>query len=418
MVTNEEREWLAAEMGKLVERTGINSYVAAPLVEANDRWFPDEWHRDDGGVARLAKRVCQHAGISDVRITTELGHSDDNVPIRATNVDANSMHLVVDPDHLTDALTAVAALVHLATYIFRLRNRLQVEDTDEERKLIELTAMYLGFGILLTNAAYRYRASGEIRGNTVITRWSHDVQGALPADALAFALAMQLVARRADASELRAVRKQLETNQAEAFDAACDDLTPEHVDVALGLPPRDSWPARREPPAPTKSTALVRRKDNLPAATVKNRNFLGHNTGKPVLRREESYVVGAGFGALFLSMVPTIALAVNGYGGLAMLALVATTAAGFFGGSRIRHDICFGRGCGVKVAAGLERCPRCGGTFTGRMLKKENLLEAEERLQLDQGDEKIDVGEPEDSGVALPSARVHRGVDSSTTGIV
>ena len=223
---------------------------------------------------------------------------------------------------------------------------------------------------------------------------------------LAYALAMQLVARDADASELRAVKRQLETNQREAFDAACDELTHEHVVIALGLPDRSTWPAKREPPAPSK--ALVRKeRPELPAATVKNRSFLGHNTGKPVLRREESRVISLGFGALFASFVPTVALDVNGFGGLAMLAMVGITGAGFFGGSKLRFDICGGRGCGVRLGPDVERCPRCGGNIVGRMLPKENLLEAEERLQITDGDEDIDVGEPSES-VELPEARVRR----------
>jgi len=413
MIRDDEKEWLTAQMAELIDACGVDSYVAAALVEANDRWFPDEWHHDADGVARLAKRVCEHAGLTDVAITTELG-SGDETAITATAVDAKGMHLVVDPDYLTDALTAVAQLVHLAAGIFRMRHELEADDVDEERKLIELTAVYLGFGILMTNAAYRYRASGEMRGNTVITRWSHDVQGALPADALAFALAMQLVARAADGSELRAVRRQLETNQADAFDTACGELTPEHVEVALGLPARSTWPARRSPPEKTR--ALVKRKNNLPAATIKNPSFLGHNSGKPILRREETRTIELGFGALFLSLIPTIALAVNGYAALAMLALVGITVAGFVGGHRIRRDTCGGRGCGViKLAPGVERCPRCGGTIVGRMLPKENLLEAEERLQLDQGDEEIDFGEPSESGVGLPNARVHGRTRSGAT---
>src|SRR6188768_387802 len=37
------REALTARMAELIERAGVDPYVAASLVEANDRWFPDEW---------------------------------------------------------------------------------------------------------------------------------------------------------------------------------------------------------------------------------------------------------------------------------------------------------------------------------------------------------------------------------------
>ncbi|HEY5926588.1 MAG TPA: hypothetical protein VIV11_33100, partial [Kofleriaceae bacterium] len=391
MVTDDEREWLTAETADLLEEVGIERYVANPLVEASDRWFPDEWHPDDGGVARLAKRVFGYAGLADVEITTDLASEDTGFAIIASELDHARVALVVDPEHLTDALTAVATLVDLAARVFRIRHDLVVTNEDEEKRLCDLTTIFLGFGIITTNAAYRYRASGGLEGNVAVTRWTHSEQGTLSASVMAYALAMQVVVR-ADASERRAVSRQLERNQAEVFDAACADLAAEHPDLALKLPPRSEWPQRREPPpSPARAPLQLRKKQSsLPQATVKNRSFLGHNTGKPVLRNQESRAISFGFAALFLAMVPTIALAVDGQGVAATLALVGVTALGFFVGHKIRHDICFGRGCGIKLPADIERCPRCGGNLVGRMLKGENLLEAEERLGLEEPDEELE----------------------------
>jgi hypothetical protein len=414
MVTDVERDWLVTETANLVEETGLDRYVAAALVEPTDRWFPDDWHADDTGVARLAKRVFGHAGLADVSITTELADSDDKKGITAEVHDDNvQLHLLVDPAYLTDPLTAVAELAHLAAYIFRARHDLCVSDDEEERRLIDLTAVYLGFGIIMTNAAYRYRASGEMQGNVAITRWSHDEQGALRANVMAYALAMQLVTRSASAAELRGVRRQLETNQAEAFEAACGELDSDELVAALELPPRSEWPARREPPAaPTsKRPRLWQKQPQIPTAVVKNRNFLGHNKDQPVLRLEQSRTIELGFGALIVSGFASIPLLVTGSGVAAAITWVGATVVGFVGGHRIRRDICVGRGCGAKLPRDVERCPRCAGTIVGRMLAKENLLEAEERLGINQDGLDIDVGEASEgsgSSVELPAARIAR----------
>jgi hypothetical protein len=403
MIEDTAKGWLTTEMAALIERAGLDSYVAAPLVEATDQWFPDEWHPDEHGVARLAKRVFEHAGLSDVEIATELTKNTGERGIVATQVDANLVRLDVDPEFLTDPLTVIAHLVTLAAVVFRVRHELEDPDHDTERRLIDLTTIYLGFGILTTNAAYRYRASGEMRGNTAITRWSHDVQGALPADLMAYALAMQVVARDSSPAELRAVKRQLETNQADVFEEACRYLKTDYVVLALDLPSRSKWPARREPPAKSK---LPRRKQpEIPAAIVKTPTYFGHNKDLPVLRHEQTRTIELGFGMLFVSGMGSIPLLVTGNGAAAAALWVGTTIAGFVGGHRMRRDICVGRGCGAKLAKDVERCPRCAGTIVGRMLAKENLLEAEERLAINQDGHDIDVGSA--SSVELPVARVH-----------
>lgn len=406
MVTDEEREWLTTEMARLIQHAGLDSYVAAPLVEATDRWFPDEWHPDDAGVVRLGKRVFQHAGLADVAITAELGTSESGQPLELHEIDAEHVHFLVDAELLTDPLTLVAELAYYAAFAFRVRHDLDSDDVERERQLIDLTTIYLGFGILMTNAAYRYRASGELQGSMAITHWSHDEQGALPAAMMAYALAQQLVARGAQPGELRAVRRQLETNQADVFDTACRQLKTDYVVLALGLPARSEWPARREPPlAPTSTMPrLWREQTNLPIAVVKSTSFHGHNAGRAVLRATQNRRSECSFVGLFASMFAVIPLAVEGYGGPAMGAMVGTFGLFFFLGGKLRRSVCSDPDCGMRLDAKLETCPRCGGRIAGTMLPGENRLEAEERLALNQDDYDMDVGEPSDS---LPEARVH-----------
>jgi ribosomal protein L40E len=157
--------------------------------------------------------------------------------------------------------------------------------------------------------------------------------------------------------------------------------------------------------------------DKIPTAIVKSTSYLGHNSGQPVLRLEQSRTIELGFGALFVAMFASIPIMVGGDVGPAMAIWAVATAGGFIIGHRIRRDVCVGRGCGAKLPADAERCPRCGGTLVGRMQRKENLLEAEERLGINQDDLDIDVGESSGSSVELPVARVSRDarVDTGAT---
>lgn len=409
MIEEHTKDWLTRETAKLIKHAGLDSYVAAPQVEPNDRWFPDEWHPDDAGIARLGKRVFEHAGLGDIEIKTELTKNVGGKGMIATHVDANLVRLDVDPEFLTDPLTIISHLISLASVVFRVRHDLEDPDHDTERQLIDLTTIYLGFGILTTNAAYRYRASGELRGSIAITRWSHDVQGALSADAMAYALATQLVARNASPAELRAVKRQLETNQADVFEAACRQLKSDYVVLALGLPARNRWPALRPPPdAPTRATARLWHKPatNLPTATVKSTGYLGFNSDRAVLRVPRHRGWEAGFLGVFLAMFPTIMLAVKGFGGAAMAALFGTWLLCVILGRTWVRETCSDPECRLKLKPTDEKCPRCGGHIAGSVLKGENRLEAEERLRLNQGDWDMDVGEPAETGVEQHEARV------------
>lgn len=387
MVTDVQREWLTARMAELIERAGVEPYVAAPLVEASDRWFPDEWHPDDAGVARLAKRVFEYAQLADVEVETTLAENGMERGIVVTHTDDKVVRLDVDPRHLGDPLALIAHLTSLAAVVFRVRNELEDANHEEERRLVDLTTIYLGFGILTTNAAYRFRKTGELRGYTAITEWSHAVQGALPAEMMAYALATQQIARGASAAELRAIKNQLETTQADVFEKATKQLDEERVVATLQLPPRTRWPERRElPPAPKlKLPRLWASGPALPSATLKSTGFAGRNDGRVVLREThdrkiEMWVVG-----IVISLVPTIALAVNGHGGLAVLALGATWAIAIAAGSRWIYFKCSDSKCGGPLKATDSTCGRCGGHIAGDVLKGENRLDAEERLGIEQG---------------------------------
>lgn len=240
-----ERVALFVETAALIERAGLTTYVAAPLVEPSERWFPDEWTPDERGVERLARRVFGYAGLGDVELAVERADPDDpqaqdERALWLGSLDAGAVSLSVDPRYLDDPLGLTAMLARIAAGVVRERHDLVDSDLENEQRCLDVTTVYLGFGIITTNAAYRYRAGGEQRGYLAITRWSHSRLGALSPQAMAYLLAMQLSVRNVSSREVRTVTRQLETNQASYFKAAYAALRPGEAVRQLGLVDRQS----------------------------------------------------------------------------------------------------------------------------------------------------------------------------------
>ena len=378
-----ERIALVADTATLIERAGIEPYVAAVLVEPTDRFFPDPWHADVESLRQLARRVFDYVGLTKVTIEVEAATSERAIAggIWAIELGANTVRIGADRERLDDPLATIATLARFAAIVFRADHEVAGETDEVEGRAIDATTIYLGLGIITTNAAYRYRASGELRGSSAITRWSHSELGALSPQAMSYLLAVQLVARAATSSEVRAVAKILETNQATYLAAAIRELDSEELRTRLGLPERAGWPARRQPPPNTRSIAMVIAPP-IPKAIAKIAPTGGRNVGQPVFRMKRTRAGAAGFVGLFVAMVPMIAISVKGYAGLAVGVLVGTSLACAAVGSRMRRDECADSRCGRILPPGIERCPGCGGTIAGTLLRGENRLEAEERLGL------------------------------------
>jgi hypothetical protein len=386
-----ERNALVADTATLIQRAGLEPYVAAVLVEPTDRFFPDPWQADVESLSRLARRVFDYVGLVKVAIEVEAATSERAIAggIWAIELGANTVRLGADRERLDDPLATIATLARFAAIVFRADHEVVGETDEVEGRAIDATTVYLGLGLITTNAAYRYRASGELRGSSAITRWSHSELGALSPQAMSYLLAAQLVARAATSSEVRAVAKILETNQATYLAAAIRELDGDELRTQLGLPDRGGWPPRRQPPPDTGGAAMklvtALRADGAPAipmAIAKVAPTGGRNVGQPVFRMKRTRAGVAGFVGLFAAMVPMIALSVKGYAGLAVGVLVGTSLACAVVGSRMRRDECADSRCSRILPPGIERCPGCGGTIAGTLLRGENRLEAEERLGL------------------------------------
>lgn len=256
-----EREWLWAALHALLERRGEDTFLDAPLLLPNDRFFPDRWTADEAGIRALAERLLDYAGLGHLGVAVEMFVNETEVEEvgldgRAAKwshagaaawfagISAGTCRFGADSGKLDDPLGLVAAMAHEIAHAYRRSHRLEHRDHDVEEKLTDVTTIYLGFGVLTTAAAARFITKQH---DNLGSSWSHSRQGYLSAQEMAFLLATQLVVRGYDAATARWYAKQLPANQAAIVRVALAELDRAHTADAIGF---EAPPAPRPSPAP------------------------------------------------------------------------------------------------------------------------------------------------------------------------
>ena len=139
-----------------------------------------------------------------------------------------------------DPEVLAGTMAHEVAHVFRRVHALEVDDSDLEERLTDLTTIWLGFGVLTTNASLKHRSHGDFNYHA----WSRNSVGYLPPQAMSFLLALQAQARELDAGGLRYIAGLLEANQRAYFEKACAWIAAElpMLGERLGLPDSASWP--------------------------------------------------------------------------------------------------------------------------------------------------------------------------------
>jgi hypothetical protein len=375
--TEDEREWVLESLRELIEQRGLGPLLAHPLVEPSDEFYPDPWSQDGDGVWRLAQRTLWYADLDALDAVIRLVKPTDMPDEKTLGLFAGieerrcnftvSLELVDAPERL------VAVLAHECAHAYREFHGLGRKVRLAEEALTDLTAVYLGFGVLTLNASYRYRAWGEMRGFEAVTRWTHETQGYLSPQVLAFALATVVVIRDLDPAARDRILERLEPNQRAYLKKALAHLGERRAELLerLRIPPASEWPApdqakERQTRQLTRAPLVGHdetRRSQAPAPPP--------NQGQAVFRIRRGRGVewalrGFGVGlALFIAMC--IWTSVPGLGVL-LWGIIIAISAGY--GADKTYDVCSDPECNEVLSPEAKLCQGCGGTIAGRINAK------------------------------------------------
>ncbi|HEY3253206.1 MAG TPA: hypothetical protein VGJ91_04625 [Polyangiaceae bacterium] len=260
---NEVRRGLVAAYAEVVASLGLRSTERA-LVLPNGEFFPDLFTADVASVQRMLDRLLEHAGLSDMALVVQFwGESAASCGTGAcgscgpTQADAESetvqrlldagehWQVNVLPAEVGSPVALGSALCHaIALAVLR-----EADAPPRHMQLdlaVDLTAIALGYGVLLLEGSHIYRKSC---GGPSIARTT-----ALGPSEVALVLALSAAVNQ---QSLRKVGKHLSATQRAAFAeaAAWADSNPALVQTLRALPERvaggefqlrepDSWLGR------------------------------------------------------------------------------------------------------------------------------------------------------------------------------
>lgn len=401
----DDRRWLQDQLRALVVALGPGPLATSLLVEPSARYFPDPWGGGDGSVRRLFVRLCGYAGLPGPRITVRIYDAEPTrrgevlgkpatprgaqelvvwlnqyKPPAAGLGPGGELDIGVEASAMADPASLVAACARVVAHAHRLAHNLPVADPYDPR--IDVSAVYLGFGLLTADAALRFTtrtATGTVQNRRVPLRL-----GSLPPQAVCFLLAVQVHVRGEGRAERQRLARALQANQAAFFRhsfAAIERMDPP-IGVQLGVPARDHWPA---PPSLAALTApLAREPEAEPEARRdEERGVAGMNTGKPVFMVDRSMAPRLGrvlfMGALMLGGVLSRMSPDQGVGMSNIAVLAAGLGLAGLGIGRLFRDRrCSEPKCGAPLTPGQKLCTRCGGDIVGTIPNAKQRLAAEE----------------------------------------
>lgn len=395
------RVWLLAALSELLRRAPWQHFVAAPIVLPRPAYFPERWSPDVRGVRRLIRRLLRFADlgltphvelfegrpphIDSLGMRLGVSASSKGAPGVFFGTRGGVAHFGADAGMLGDPASVTATLAYEVARAFRDHHDLQDPDPGTEEQLAELTAVYLGFGVLTANAA----ANAATRPRTRDRPWTTLRPGGLTPQELCFLLAAQVHVRGPARADLRELAGHLAPEPssrpfgpdlAAMFSAAARWLADQHPDLAdeLGLPAAATWPPPDSLAALGRS--LVDDDDETtpaPPGDPSAADTAAYRRVFRVWRRPWSerllFTVAVAAGAAAIAIV--VAEDPLGLTLVAALAILAVVAAGHY-----RHPRCSEPACQSPLTRDADACPRCGGTIAGDLDFAAQRLAAEQLL--------------------------------------
>ncbi len=378
-----EREILVRELGVLVAKGGAWRFLRGHVAAANERDYPDPWQETRDGVAGALARTLWHARLdlavtlADVRRPGIPNHGRlRQTAVELVRVDATSAEIALESVGNDDVAGILATEVgrafvaQLAHHGHPLRTTVTTQELPDAATGT-LAAVYLGLGVVATNASRYTRAIGEIVGRTAYHE--HDVVqiGGLEPDDLAFLIAVQATVRDdvlpaldtlapAHAKAVSAWREVLDDHESELRRLL--DLDEDAIAGAVE-------PARPAVPRPVPIKAAFAEED-----------LEKHNHGGRVYRYPET----TAWTTAPLATITGFVLAIPAvmFAGMIMPLIVAPSV-GFVGGLayglRRKQLRCTACGCFLTVAD--TTCRLCGGTIVADVKNVNEARDREEALE-------------------------------------
>ncbi len=357
----EERAALLDALAELISKHGCADFVRGPIHRATPESFPDGWAPTPEGVEAMIRRICSWSRVAmkDIEIEAfepeavethgadgEWSYQRHGAAAWYAGHDEGTLFFGVAYDQLEDAEALAGVLAHEVAHAWRDARAVMVDDDELEEQLTDITADFLGYGVLTSNNAFRHRSSGGIEG----TRTATSDGGYLSPQAHSFLLAAQLAARGNPRAERSAVREALDRTQRAALDAALalPELEPSALRKRLAIGEPEQWP---EPePRPHLPVAVVQALD--PGGDDED-EAPQRDPSDVAARVTKSSTLMFGL-AVTIASVP-LALMISPL-------VLAVVPVGFFIGSRLGSVRC--SACDMVLKADEARCPQCGRTLT------------------------------------------------------
>ena len=382
----EEADYLLAGLAKLIRQRGVETFVSAPLLLAEPRFFPDPVQARAEGVSVLLRRLLAYAGLQPERLDIEL-YTDQSPGEVVHEGDENRDHVAawfmeiadgvyrfgVREAELRDEQALIGTLGHEVAHAYRYHHGLVVPDRATEEQLTDLTTIYLGFGAFTLESSYQFKSGHySAEGQRLAYEWQ--TRGYLRPGQLAFLVGAQLAARGAREDSLAQLLDSLSSNHADCVRKATLQLSEDREGLlhSLGLPEPAGWP----PPH-----TLEQRLQPLPDAEVSihdqpqvERRFVAQEqVGFRILGNRAMLGMALGLSAGFVSASLLELYAAFWPWGLAFGAL------GGFTGRSLKAWSC--SACSHRVPQAARRCNFCSLALVADIHEPAERFAAEERYR-------------------------------------
>ncbi|MFT3699605.1 MAG: zinc ribbon domain-containing protein [Kofleriaceae bacterium] len=366
------RDNIIAQLADLISRGGAERFLRTP-VAPGEQMFPDLWAPSLSGVQLLLRRLAAHAELErTVVVIDRREHAPPTEKKPATRVEVK----FVDKTSATFALGAigtddvVGTLAHEIGVAFAMLHRpehhepyrsqqadtLEPESGDDTRGSI--ATIYLGLGVVAANAAYQYYSwAGRFNGAYNPHEFEIIRAGHVTMSELAFALAVQAVIR----DELPAGLSGPQRDEVSAWMA---ELDRDELCTRLGLA-RDVHALKRSAPIAFEDAELV--DEDEPSRKTAFR-WRTHRGGVGL-------IAGAAIGVGFAMFVASR--------GASPIFIFSGATGGHIVGRKVRVPRC--SACATVVRPNETICPHCNAALRGDISSLSERLEAEERLDSENG---------------------------------